>query len=193
MRMVLGLLGAAVWIGASAGSAAAFTASYDQKITQGRNVYQSNVQMKDGFFRMEMTIGGEFSVIIRNADGVYTVMPGQGMAMKTPYLQLGQEPVQGASDYAEYLRQHNAERLGAETIDGRACEIYRFIDPELGGSITAWVWTEKMFPIRFEADAPGGKTLTELSNVELGAAIPEDAFQLPAGIELMDMGAMMGW
>ena len=34
--------------------------------------------------------------------------------------------------------------------------------------------------------------VTELSNIQLGAAIPDERFQLPAGVQVMDMGAMMG-
>ena len=55
-----------------------------------------------------------------------------------------------------------------------------------------WVWKDKMFPIRFETETSEGKTLIELSNIQLGAAIPDEAFQLPAGVQVMDMGALMG-
>lgn len=189
---VLGLLGVLVWIGVVAGDAAAFSVSYDQKMTHGRDVYQSKVSMKDQLFRMEMTVEGQASIIIRNAEGTYTVMPSEGMAMKTPRLRPGQEPVQGTDNYAQYLQQRQAERTGSETIDSHACDIYRYSDPETGGTTTVWVWKDKMFPIRFETEASDGKTLTELSNIELGAAIPDEAFQLPAGVQVMDMGALMG-
>ena len=138
-----------------------------------------------------MTVGGQVSIIIHNAEGTYTVMPSEGMAMKTS-LHPGQGPVRGAGNYAAYLRERQAERTGSETIDGRACDIYRFSDPEAGGITTAWVWKEKMFPIRFETETSDGKMLIELSNVQLGAAIPDEAFQLPAGVQVMDMGALMG-
>jgi outer membrane lipoprotein-sorting protein len=188
-RTILGVL---VWVGLAAGDAWAFSASYDQKMTQGRDVYQSRVSLKDGLFRMEMTVDGMDSIIIHNADGTFTVMPSEGMAMKTSNLRAGQRPVRGADNYTQYLQQQHAERTGEETVDGRACDIYRFSDPEAGGTTTVWVWKDKMFPIRFETETAEGKTVTELSNIQLGAAIPDEAFQLPAGVQVMDMGALMG-
>ena len=91
----------------------------------------------------------------------------------------------------QYLQEHQAEHIGSETIAGYACEIYRFSDPEAGGTITAWVWTEKMFPIRVEIEGNDGKMLVELSNLQLGATIPDAAFQLPDGVTVMDMGSLM--
>ena len=48
-----------------------------------------------------------------------------------------------------------------------------------------------MFPIRFEIEGAGGTMLIELSNLQLGANIPDAAFELPAGVQVMDMGALM--
>lgn len=191
-RRIMGFLGMLAWVGLAAGEASAFSVSYDQKMTHGREVYQSKVSLKDELFRMDMTVGGQASIIIHNAEGTYTVMPSEGMAMKTPNLRAGQRPVRGAGNYAQYLQQQRAVRTGSETIDGHACDIYRFSDPEAGGTTTAWVWKDKMFPIRFETETSDGKMLTELSNIQLGVAIPDEAFQLPAGIQVMDMGALMG-
>ena len=191
-RSMLGLLGVLAWMGLAAGEASAFSASYDQTITHGRAVYQSKVSLKDALFRMEMTVDGQASIIIHNAEGTYTVMPSEGMAMKISRPRPGQGPVRGADNYAQYLQQQHAERTGSETIDGRACDIYRFTDAETGQLTTAWVWKDKMFPIRIETDGSEGKTLTELSNIQLGAAIADEAFQLPAGVQVMDMGALMG-
>jgi outer membrane lipoprotein-sorting protein len=175
-----------VWWGRAAGEAAAFSVTYDQKTTQGRDVFESKVRMKNALFRMDMTMQGQASIILRNAEGTFTIMPGEGMAMKLAQLRPGQGPVQGAEDYAQYLKDRQAERIGAETIDGRACDIYRYADTE--GTVTVWVWMEKMFPVRFES----GGMVTELSNIQIGAAISDESFQLPAGVQVMDMGGFMG-
>ena len=191
-RHMMSMLGVIVGVGVMATQAFAFSASYDQKMTQGRNVYQSKMSLKDQFFRMEMTAEGQTMIIIHNADGTYTVMPSEGMAMKTAQLHPGQGPVKGASHYAQYLQQQHAQKTGSETIDGHACDIYRYTDSETGELTTAWVWTDKMFPVKFEIEAKTGKMLIELSNIQLAAAISDDAFQLPAGIQVMDMGNLMG-
>ena len=191
-RHMMSMLGVIVGVGVMATQAFAFSASYDQKMTQGRNVYQSKMSLKDQFFRMEMTAEGQTMIIIHNADGTYTVMPSEGMAMKTAQLHPGQGPVKGASNYAQYLQQQHAQKTGSETIDGHACDIYRYTDSETGELTTAWVWKDKMFPVKFEIEAKTGKVLIELSNIQLAAAISDDAFQLPAGIQVMDMGNLMG-
>ena len=190
-RCMMQVLGVVAGVGLAAGEASAFSVSYDQKVTQGRQVYQAKVSLKDQLFRMETTAGGQTSVILHNREGTYTVMPSEGMAMKMPALRPGQQPVRGAENYAQYLQQQHAERIGAETIDGHACEIYHFTDPDTGGMVTAWVWTERMFPIRLETEDSDGKTLAELSNIQLNANIPDAAFELPAGVTVMDMGALM--
>ena len=190
-RSIVSVLGVVVGIGFVTGEAAAFSASYDQKTTQGRKVMNGKVSVKDELFRMETTADGQTAVIIHNREGTFTVMPSEGMAMRTPARHPGQQAIRGADDYAQYLQQHHAERISSETIDGRACEIYRFSDPEAGGMVTAWVWKEKMFPIRFEIEGADGKMLIELSNLQLSANIPDAAFQLPDGVQVMDLGALM--
>ena len=187
---IVGVVGLVVGVGLAAGEAAAFSVSYDQKTTQGRNVMNGKMSLKDELFRMETTADGQAAVIIHNREGTFTVMPSEGMAMRTPAIHPGQQAIRGADNYAQYLQQHHAERIGSETIDGRACEIYRFSDPEAGGMVTAWVWKEKMFPVRYEIEGAEGKMLIELSNLQLGASIPDDVFQLPAGVQVLDMGAL---
>ena len=188
---MIGVLGVVVGVGlAAAGEAAAFSASYDQKTTQGRNVTNGKVSLKDELFRMETTAQGQTAVIIHNREGTFMVMPSEGMAMKTA-LRPGQGPIRGAGNYAQYLKERQAERIGAETVGEYACDIYRFTDSEAGGLITAWVWKDKMFPVRFEVEGERGKMLLELSNVQLGANIPDAAFQLPDGVQVMDMGSLM--
>jgi len=142
---MLGLLGVLAWVGLAAGEASAWSVSYDQETTQGREVYQSKVSLKDELFRMDMTVEGQASIIIHNAEGTYTVMPSEGVAMKTPNLRAGQRPVRGAGNYAQYLQQQHAERIGSETLDGRACDIYRFSDPEAGERLRCGCGRRKCF------------------------------------------------
>ena len=187
---MIGVLGVVVGVGLVAAEASAFSVSYDQKTTQGRNVMNAKVSLKDELFRMETTAQGQTAIILHNREGTFTVMPSEGMAMKTA-LHPGQGPIRGAGNYAQYLQERQAERIGAETVGGYACDIYRFIDPETSDTVTAWVWKEKMFPIRFEIEGTDGKMLIELSNLQLGANIPDADFQLPDGVEVMDMSSLM--
>ena len=184
-----------VWVACGiclvATEAQAFSASYDQKITQGSQVVMGQVTIHDEMFRMEATVDGQATVTIRNTSGIYTYLPQQRMAMKISELDPSQQPLQHADNYQQYLQEHHAERIGTETIDGHLCEVYRFTDPTVQGTTTAWVWTEKQFPIKLEIDGPHGRTVAELTNIQLGVAVQDDMFQLPADVQVMDMGSMM--
>ena len=183
---VMVVLGVVLGVGVAAGEAGAFSASYDQKTTQGRRVTTAKMSLKDELFRMETTAQGQTAIILHNREGTFTVMPSEGMAMKTA-LHPGQGPIRGAGNYAQYLQEQHAERIGAETVDGHACDIYRYTDAETGKLTTVWVWKEKMFPVKFETEG----MLIEFSNIQIGAAIADETFQLPAGVQVMDMGALM--
>ena len=191
MRVITAGIGVALGMCLVGAEAQAFSAAYDQKVTQGSQVVNGKVTMKDEMFRMEATVDGQTAVTIRNASGIYTYMPKEGMAMKMPGLDPSQQPVQHADDYQQYLQERQAERIGADTFDGHPCEVYRFTDPAIQGTTTAWVWTEKQFPIKMEIDGPKGKTVIELTNIQLGMAVQDAMFELPAGVQVMDMGSMM--
>ena len=191
MKAIVVGMGIVIGVCAAAVGAEAFSASYDQTVTQGRRVTNSTVSMKDTMFRLDATVNGQASVIIHNDSGTYTYMPSENMAMKLPSRDPSQGPVEHADNYAQYLRERKAERIGAETIDGHPCDIYRFVEPSTETPVTAWVWTAKQFPIRLEYDDKKGKMLVEIRNLQVGKAIPDSTFQLPANVQVMDMGNMM--
>src|SRR3989338_5443696 len=144
--------------GVAANNAQAFSVSYDQKVTRGRESFTGKVAIKDEMFRMEAKVEGKGAITIRNSEGLYTYMPEDGLAMKLPSLDQGQQPVEHADNYQAYLNKLNAEHIGTETINGYACDVYRFKDPALNGITTAWVWKKKSFPIKIETDGSDGKT-----------------------------------
>ena len=185
--MALGLLAG---IGLVAGEAAAFSVAYDQRTTMGRQVTQSKVSMMDDLFRMETSVRGQESIVIHNEQGTFILMPSEGMAMKTQ-MQPGQGAVSGADNYGQYLQQQQAQKTGSETVDGYDCDIYQFTSPE-GEATTAWVRKDIMFPVRLDVRTSQGKVMVELSNIQVNAPVSRQDFELPAGVQVMDMGAMMG-
>ena len=189
-RLVLGIVMVLV-SGLAVGNAQAFSVSYDQKVTRKHEVFTGKVAMKDEMFRMEANVEGKVAITIRNSDGIYTYMPDEGMAMKLPSVDSSQQPVQHAENYKQYLEKVHAEHIGNEIVNGHPCDVYRFNDPSVKGTTTAWVWTEKLFPIKMEIDAPDGKTVVELTNIQIGANIQDSMFRLPPGVQVMDMGSMM--
>lgn len=191
MKLIAKGVGVVLGMCLAAAEAQAFSASYDQKVTQGSQVITGKVTLKDERFRMDAVVEGQAAVTIRNASGTYTYLPAEGMAMKISGLDPSQQPVQHAGNYQQYLQERQAERIGTDTIDGHPCEVYRFTDPSIRGTTTAWVWTEKQFPLKLEIDGPTGKTLVELTNIQVGVAVSDATFELPAGVQVMDFGAMM--
>ena len=189
-RVVLMALGLVAGAGLAAADAPAFSVSYDQKTTMGREVTQSKVSMLDELFRMETTMQGQQSIIVHNEQGTFIVMPSEGMAMKTE-IHPGQGAVAGGDNYGQYLQQQQAQKTGSETVDGHDCDIYQFTSAE-GEATTAWVRTDIMFPVKLEVQSPQGKVLVELSNIQLDAPVSRQDFELPAGVQVMDMGNMMG-
>jgi len=173
-------------------SAAAFSASYDQKITRGEDVFVSKVTILDEMFRIEAAMGGETSVTLRNRDGIYTYLPSAGVAMKLPPNAQSPRPMEHTENYPAYLKEQQAERIGADTINGYPCAVYRFTNPATNEMTKVWVWKEREFPVKIELKGGSGTMVIELTNIQLGGVVPESTFQLPPGIQAVDVGSPMG-
>jgi outer membrane lipoprotein-sorting protein len=184
---------AAVLLAAAAGAqtASAISASYDQTVTGDGHTVTSRVYLQDDSMRIESSMSGVQSIVIKNSEGMFTYMPEQQMAMRLAELDVQQQTVAGVDNYVEYLSGLSAERVGSETVNGYDCDVYRYNDPEGEGVTTAWVWKEHQFPVQVQVQGPKGTTLIKMSNVQVGQAHPDSLFQLPAGVQVMDMGAMM--
>jgi hypothetical protein len=180
-------IAAAVWLltGAEAG---AFSAAYDQEITAQGQVIRSTVMLKDEQFRMEFEMKGMPAVIVRNASGIYQYLPRERAAMRLPASMVPQNPLQDARGYVAANHLDELQPVRSETVNGYPCDVYQFPDPTTGGMTTAWIWTAQRFPVKIEQQTRQGPVTAVLSNIRVGAAIAESMFQLPAGVEILDMG-----
>ena len=191
MRRVTGwtwsVLGVLCAVGVVAPPAAARTVAYDQKTIVDDDVTTAKVILEDDKFRMEAVQEGVTTVAIRNARGIFTYLPGERLAMKLPALETSQGGViEDLNDYVSYVNQHNGQVIRQETVDGKLCDVYQFVDPANGNATTAWVWKEKEFPLRLETDGPEGKILTEFEHIEFDVPVSPSLFEIPAGFELVD-------
>src|SRR3990167_5452524 len=109
MRAVVAGIGIALGVCAAGAGAEAFSVSYDQTVTAGRQVMTSKVSMKENRFRIDMTADGQTMATLHNASGTYTYMPAGGMAMKLSALNPSQRPIEHADNYAQYLQEQHAE------------------------------------------------------------------------------------
>ena len=181
-------LAVAVWLLTGA-EAWAFSAAYDQEITTQGQVIRSKVLLKDEQFRMEFEMGGMPAIVVRSASGVYQYLPNERTAMRLPSSMVPQNPLQDARGYVATNKLDDLQPIRSETINGYPCDVYQFPDPTTGGMTTAWIWEAQRFPVRIEQDTRQGKVTAVLSNIRVGAVIADSVFQLPPGVEIMDMGA----
>lgn len=171
----------------SARDALAFSISYTQTVTQGSEETTSKVTINDTLLRIESTVDGGQEVILRNETGIYDYLPEDGIAMKLLSLEPSQQPIQGLNDYPAYLQAHHAERVGAEPIHDRWCDLYQFTDAETQVKTVVWLERERKLPVKFDLISPRSKTTVELADVDVSAKPGNAAFQLPFDIQFLDM------
>ena len=168
-------------------TAAARSVAYDQKTVMDDEMTMAKVIMQDEWFRMETVQEGTKTVAIRNAQGIFTYLPDERLAMKLPALETSQGGViEDLNDYVSYVNQRNGKVIRQEMVSGKSCDVYQFVDPANGNATTAWVWTERQFPLRLETDGPEGKIVTELLNVQFDVPVDPSLFEIPSSMELVD-------
>lgn len=168
--------------------------------------------LKGDKVRMELTVSmaGEEEMTIVNIykDGfAYVYMPAENQAMKYDaegYIGGGTEPfeffdqfyVQGYTDeeiLAELQAECSAdpecqsvEIIGHETVAGEPCTIFEYTPTEdEAGKI--WLATEKGYILKIEVETPEGMVVIEFTDIDLDPSIPDSTFDLPAGVEIIDM------
>lgn len=133
--------------------------------------------------RMEGVSSGASGInMITLYDGqkAYAYFPEQNMAMVMPASHVSQQmPVINSEEFKKKI-------VGEETIDGRLCDIYQFSDKK-GATYKVWVARDIEFPLKSEAAG----TRTYYKNIRVNAAINDGIFELPAGVQIQDMGSMM--
>lgn len=138
----------------------------DSKVTQGHSLMIVDAPNKTTF--------------------MITEAQGHKMAMKMPYKE--------ASKYAttsEDIRRRNGVPLGTKVIAGHPCHGYKYNDRETGVTET-WLGDDIDFMVETITNAPTeGQTKLTLQTFSASAP-PAGTFTLPAGVKIMDMGAIGG-
>jgi outer membrane lipoprotein-sorting protein len=179
-------------VGASHGAAWGLSASYDQRVTTGGDIVESAVRIKDGQMRIESIADGERIIVFKNPQGYFSYLPDEGFAMRLSDAERAYQPIAQVEDYASFLQEQQATVIGSETVNGYACDIYQYADPQGEGSVTAWVWRERQFPVKVELGGLEGTTVAELTNIQLDIPLAESEFALPDGVEVLDAESLGG-
>lgn len=168
-----------------------FAVTYDQKVTvEGNPIAEIKVVSKDAKMRAESNFGGMTAVMLRNETGTYSYLPAQNMATKIPASMDRPNLTRDIPRFMEFLQENNGQKIGSEVLEGnKEADIYTFIEPTLKKEAKAWVWKEKNFPLKIEVNAPEGRTVVELYNINLAPQINEKDFQVPTGAKVVDLAA----
>jgi hypothetical protein len=142
----------------------------------------TTVWLKGQKMKTKTTSEGQtiINIMDQEAQTMYTYMPDQNMAFMITYDQAQASPI----DDTQAINQYNPQNVGTETIDGKVCMIVEYAVQDV--SITTWIWKEYGFPIKVVSVTAQGTTTIEYKNIDF-TNIPDSEFQLPAGVQIMDL------
>ena len=169
------------------------------------------IWVKSNKWRMEMNLteatGEEFAVIwLDDGEFSYFYSPLENSAMKSA----SGEDFAGTAgfgveffseSYNDYASESAAKAacaaspdcesvniVGQETYKGQDTIIYEMVGTE--GTIKMWVSKDRAWPVKWEMTAPDGTTqIMEFSEIDLNPNIPDSTFQIPSGVEIIDLPA----
>jgi outer membrane lipoprotein-sorting protein len=161
---------------------------YDIVMTApGGQTVTQKIWVKQNKIRMEITDEGRTTISLIDCDTHtgYAYMPEQNIAYKAVF----NPTIQSALEQAQSIADYDYNVVGTETIDGKACLVveYTYSQAEESSTVKEWIWKEHGFPIRMETTRAEGSVTAEYKNIEFGD-ISDDMFQLPAGVQIIEMG-----
>lgn len=139
----------------------------------------TKVWLKKNKMRTETTMEGQtvINLIDLDAKTMYSYMPAQNVAMRRDFAMAPKPPT-------ENIEKYNPVVIGTETIDGKTTIVVEYTAE--GVKTKSWIWKEKGFPIRTETTTAEGKVTIENRNIEF-VDIPDSMFELPAGVQIMQI------
>jgi hypothetical protein len=162
---------------------------YDQLLAvSGEPTIKWTVWAEGSRFRVEVPMEGQTMIQLIDLDNelMYMYNPAENMAMEmdlSGFEGIATEASAGILDYHPTV-------IGTETLDGMVCQVvaYTYTDPQ-GGEVKVkqWLWKERGLPIRVETTSQGRTSVMEMKNIEFGD-IPDEMFELPDGVEIMEFG-----
>jgi outer membrane lipoprotein-sorting protein len=175
---------------AAAGAASGAPLRFDIVVTPP-NEPQQTIKMasEGGKRRMELTADGEQLIFLTDADAgtAYMWLPDQNQALKVPFDQ-SDDQLGLAVDSARLAEEaRRGTPVGSETVNGQPADIYEFTDED--GTTRTWVSQADSLPLKSETQTPDGIVRVEFSNYDR-SDIPDADFALPAGVAVLDMGAL---
>lgn len=166
--------------------------SYEYVLTMPGANMEGKVWLQGNKMKSEMILEGLTVITIFDGDdgAVYTYYPGENQAMKIQ----GEKSEQMADsplDYTESVDVDIAVIAESVTLDGVRCKVVTMPGEGDEGTTKMWIREDYGIPVRIETSLPeGGNMVMEYKNIKI-EPLPAGTFQLPAGVEIMDLGDMM--
>jgi len=160
---------------------------YDSVITApDRAAVTTKIWQKGTKMRIEGTFEGYAGVYLLDVgkELAYLYVPAQNMAIKIEWGKAKGTAGESPTEQSESVMKYNPVTVGTEVLDGKSCLVIKYTTE--GEEVKAWVWTKYGLPIRTESTTAKGTFVAELKNIDFGA-IPDSMFELPAGIQIMQI------
>lgn len=149
----------------------------DGQLSESQKVWLKGMKM-----RIEMNKEGQEIVNLIDSEKriIYTYFPSQNMAIK---MKGDKEELQTPLAQMD-MEKYDPKVLGTEIVEGKNCLIVEY---SLGETkVKVWLWEEKGFPVKMETKQDGKTVVMEFKNIEF-AEIPENLFELPAGVKITEL------
>jgi outer membrane lipoprotein-sorting protein len=132
--------------------------------------------------KTETTVQGQTSVLLVDwgSEVAYSYMPAQNLAIKMDLGTAPESPLEGTG----IIEGYDPTVIGTETYDGKECLVVEY-DAE-GVQTKMWLWKEYGFPVKVVTTADDATITVEYKNIDLGP-IPDSVFELPEGVEIMEL------
>jgi len=141
--------------------------------------------VKGDKFKMEMTSEGETFIVIYNGQDMYMYYPEENFAMKMTAAE--GDSYDSAVDETESMGDYSPVLVGSETVDGKDCYVFEYSAE--GVTTRTWIWKQYGLPVKMTMTDSSGTTTMLYKNYSFNS-IPDAEFELPDGVEIMDMSGM---
>ena len=121
------------------------------------------------------------------AQEAFVYMPDENIAFRIDYSSAEETVGEPPQLQIEEMMEYQPETLGTEVIDGKECLVASYSKD--GEQIKIWIWLEHGLPIRTESTTAEGTIVIMVKNIQIGG-VPDSTFELPAGVEIMEMPGM---
>ena len=169
--------------------------SYDYTMTSKDITINGKAWIQGEKVKNEAVVEGQRVITIVDGDDTYIYHPDENTAFKVTLEQAGQQAGQTEtpSDFIEDVdtKPDKYRIVDSVVYDGAKCKIVEVTSADGQEQTRMWVREDYGIPVRVESSEPEGeKVVLEFKNLKLGPQ-PPGTFELPAGVEVMDMSEML--